>query len=136
MVRNVNNLIGNCSACAQKRGDCELREHLKLFLASRPLEFIAIDILGPLPRAVKVKQYVVIKTDRYKNITRVVNTGKTAKSQLDSIFFGLWIIFHGIYVYILSDKCVQFTSKLFATLSAILGVKPLTTKAYHPKVYG
>lgn len=46
------------------------QKHLRLFPAKGMLEFIAMDILGPLPTTKTGKQFVVVITDRYKKLTR------------------------------------------------------------------
>lgn len=40
--------VGRCHECLINRAGLERKHHLKFFLASRPLEFVAMDFLGPL----------------------------------------------------------------------------------------
>ncbi len=58
-------------ACAKER--VKLRRQgkwLQLYPATRPLDFVALDILGPFPKAKDGHEHVLIITDRYSNLTR------------------------------------------------------------------
>lgn len=50
-----------------------------------------------------------------------------------SIFFDSWVVPYCIPVYVLADTGIKFTSKLFATVFILLGLKYLTATAYHPQ---
>lgn len=48
----------------------EKERHLKLLPTSRPLELVAMDVLGPLPKTSKTapwNQFIVVIADWYKN---------------------------------------------------------------------
>ena len=62
-----------CTLCAKER--ISLRKHaslLKLFPAETPLDFVAIDILGPLPRTSKGHRFLLVITDRYSKLVKTV----------------------------------------------------------------
>lgn len=100
------------------------------------LEFIAIEVLRPLPRTTSGNQYAIVITDRYSKVTRAIPTSKTASTHAANIFFEHWVIPYGIPKYLLTDNGPQFTSKFFAMICSLLGVKHLTTTAYHPQTKG
>lgn len=50
MVNDLDTTVGNWHKCALNRAGLKGRHHLKLFLASEPLEFVAMGILGLLPK--------------------------------------------------------------------------------------
>lgn len=64
MANDVYNTISNCKSCVRNRSYAKQRRHIYLFPATGPLEFLAVDMLGPLPETRKGKQQVVIITDR------------------------------------------------------------------------
>ena len=73
MIADIRNVSENCSACGKER--LKLRSHqapLKLFKLSKPLEFIAIDTLGPLIRASDGQRYIVAITYRFSKLTRAI----------------------------------------------------------------
>ena len=44
---------------------------MKLFPAKYPGEYVAIDILGPLPKTASGYQYILCMTDRYSKLALV-----------------------------------------------------------------
>jgi Integrase zinc binding domain len=50
MAIDIHHFVQNCALCARKRLVTQRKTtYLKLFPPSAPLEFVAMDILGPLP---------------------------------------------------------------------------------------
>jgi Integrase zinc binding domain len=45
---------------------------LKLFPASGPLEYVSMDILGPLPKTDHGNRFLLVITDRFSKLTRMV----------------------------------------------------------------
>ncbi len=73
LMADVKHCCQSCYACAKERTN--LRRHtspLKLFPAKRPLESVAIEILGPLTQTVRKHRFVLVMTCRYSKLTRVV----------------------------------------------------------------
>lgn len=63
MISDVLLVAQNCHSCATTRGT--IRKHhkyLKLIPAAGPLEFVAMDTLGPLLRTERGHQFVLIVT--------------------------------------------------------------------------
>lgn len=61
---------------------------------------------------------------------------KTKAIHVADVFIDNWIILYGISNYLLSDYGPQFVSKFFGAICGFLGVKQLTTTAYHPQTNG
>ena len=136
MANDINNTVERCPSCLKHRPHPVHQRHLKLFPAKGPLEYIAIDILGPLPRTKTGRQYVVVITDRYSKLTRAVPTAKITAPVVAAVVLEHWVIPYGIPNHILSDNGSQFVSKFFSALCAFLGAKLTTTTAYHPQTNG
>lgn len=136
MANDVYTTGSNCSACARNRVELKLKRRIQLFPASGPLEFIAIDILGPLPRTVNGNQLVVVMTVRYSQLTRALPSDETSSVHVENVFIDSWIVLYGILSYVLTYTEVKFTSKLFAVLCTMLRVKHQTTTACHPQTNG
>ena len=45
---------------------------LRIFPATRPLESLAIDILGPLSKTTKCHRFLLVISDRFSKLTQVV----------------------------------------------------------------
>ena len=138
MSADVRKVSQNCDVCAQER--IKLRTHsapLKLFPAQKPLEFVAIDILGPLERAaVDGSRYILVMTDRFSKLTKAVPLKKITAHKVAQAFLEHWCFNYEFPAILLSDNGSQFTAALFKTVCTELGIRQLFTTAYHPQTNG
>ena len=137
MAADVAATVRNCHACARNR--VKLRKHLnrlKLFPATRPLESLAIDILGPLPKTRTGKRFLLIVTDRFTKLTQVAPLRTITAYHVAVAFCEVWVFKYGIPRTLLSDNGPQFASKFFTHVCQTLGVTNVFTSAYHPQTNG
>ena len=77
----------NCTPCAATRGTLvKNQKDLKLFPAAGPLEFVAMELLGPLPKTVHGNQHVLAITDRFTELTRSIPLRTTTTSVVANAF--------------------------------------------------
>ena len=84
--------VRRCSDCAKAR--IKLRKHnakLKTFPPMGPLEFIAIEILGELPRTPRGNRYLLVISDRYSKLTRTVPLKKIPAETVAQAFVSHWV---------------------------------------------
>ena len=137
MASDVYNTVKECSSCASVRGTLfKHQKYLKLFPAAGPLEFIAIDILGPLPKTRKGNQVVLVITDRFSKICRAIPLPNQKAVTLAEAFLNNWIYPYGAPLYLLTDNGSNLAAKFFEAVCYFLGVKHLFTTAYHPQTNG
>lgn len=129
-------LLHECHSCTKNRSRVAQKRKLTLFPATGPLEFVAIDVLGPLLWTTSGNQDEVVVTDDFSQLTRAIPTDKIIPGQVATIFLDNWVMPHRKPSCILINNEVQFVSKLFRTLHLFLGVKKLTTTVYHPQTNG
>ena len=73
MAADIYKKIRNCTKCAKNRVKLRKRtQTLLIFPATRPLESLAIDILGPLTKTNKVHRFLLVMSDRFSKLTHVV----------------------------------------------------------------
>lgn len=99
-----------------EKGTSRKFTHLHLFPASGPLEFIAVDILGPLLKTLNFIPAVLVVTDRYPKLIRALPTSRKTASQIASPSINIWTVPFGIRKHILMDNRTRLVSKLFKTL--------------------
>ena len=137
MAADVMNEVRNCSGCAKNR--LRLRRHLnrlKLFPATRPLEDVAIDILGPLPRTKHGKEYILVITDRFSKLVAAVPMSVVNAFTVAVAFCEAWVFKYGPPRSLLSDNGPQFAARLFQIICQRLGIRNLFASAYHPQTNG
>lgn len=77
----------DCRACKAVRGT--LRQHvtpMKLFLSSGQLEFVAMGILGPLPKLGAGHKYVPVITDRFSRLACAIPMRTTIGLKVADVF--------------------------------------------------
>ena len=129
--------VRDCRSCARNR--IRLRRHLhrlKLFPATRPLESVAIDILGPLPKTKSGYRFLLIVTDRFTKLSQVAPLRRVTALIVARVFCEMWIYKYGPPKTLLSDNGRQFTSKFFQSVCRLLGINNVFTSAYHPQTNG
>ena len=131
---DVASTVRGCRTCAMNR--VKLRKHLnrlRLFPATRPLESLAIDILGPLPMTKAGKRFLLVITNRFTKLTQVVALRITTAYTVATAFRDAWVFKYAVPSSLLSDNGPQFNAKLFQSVFRVLGITNFYTSAYHPQ---
>jgi hypothetical protein len=137
MVEDVYETVRQCDTCARNR--ISERTHtnkLKLFPAKGPIESVAMDILGPLPRTKHGNRFLLVISDRFSKVTKTVPLRTVTALSVARAFCDHWVYSYGPPLSLLTDNGPQFTAKFFLAVCAELGVKKIFTTAYHPQTNG
>ena len=129
--------VRNCVSCARNR--VKLRKAtkpMKLFPAKAPLEYVSVDILGPLLRTRRGMEYLLVITDRFSKIVRTIPMMRITAEEVAKAIVHNWIFVYGPPVYLFSDNAKQFNAKFFQKVCRILGIKNVFTTTYHPQTNG
>jgi transposase InsO family protein len=131
-------MVRRCPSCASKqlkRGR-KRSAPLTIFPPDRPLEFIAMDILGPLPETTRKNRYFLCIGDRFTKLALAVPLEEQTAYAVALDFMDRWVAYYGIPVTVLTDNGSAFVSKFFRVLTNIIGVKQVFTSAYRPSTSG
>ena len=94
------------------------------------MEFIAMDILGPLTLTDQGNRFLLVVTDRFSKLTRAYPLATTTAEVVAKTFFDGWVAAgYGIPQVLLTDNGTQFVAKFFQSFCRILGVKQVVTSA-------
>ena len=102
----------------------------------QPLVSVAIDILGPLPKARSGCRFLLIVTDRFTKLAQVAPLKRITALNVARAFCEIWVFKYGPPKTLLSDNGRQFTSKFFQAVCRLLGINNAFTSAYHPQTNG
>jgi len=137
MIVEVFATVRACETCARDRAPLSRHTNpLKLFPAKRPLEDVAIDILGPLPKTSQGNLYILVMMDRYTKLCRLQALSNVRASTIARAFVEAWVFVYGPPRTLLSDNGKQFISKLFQDSCRVLGISNKYTTTYHPQANG
>jgi transposase InsO family protein len=134
MAIDINRYVYSCPSC-DKKSLCVAQKTMKLqlFPPSAPMEFIAMDILGPLTQTDKGSRFLLVVTDRFSKLMRAYPLASTTADVVAKTFFDGWVAAeYGIPHFLLTDNGTQFVSKFFQSFCRILGIKQVFTSAYRP----
>ena len=137
MVADIRTISKHRHACAKERLKVQSqKDPLKLFKPSKPLEFIAIDMLGPLTRAARDHKYILAITDRFSKLTRAIPFRSIKALSISKALVHHWVLAYGPPVTVLSDNSTQFTSRLFQFGCTELKMRSVTTATYQLQTNG
>ena len=87
MASDAFSTVRNCTSCTATRGTLvKNQKEIKLFPAAGPLEFVAMDLLGPLPKTTHRNQHFLVITDRFSKLTRCIPLRTTTASVVANAF--------------------------------------------------
>ena len=137
MSVDIHHVVEDCDTCARNRGKEKRSTYpMKLFPATRPLEQVAMDILGPLPKTKHGRRFILVITDRFTKLTKTESLRTITSMSVAKAFCQCWIFNYGIPKVVLTDNGSQFTSGFFRTVCRILGITKVFTTEYHPQTNG
>ena len=137
MTVDIHFVVENCESCARNRIKDQRNVYpMKLFPADKPLDFVAADILGPLPKTKHGKRFILVVTDRFSKLTKTESLRTITSLSVAKAFCRIWVFNYGTPSILLTDNGTQFTARFFMNVCRILGIKKVFTTAYHPQANG
>ena len=132
MAADIFATVRNCTTCAKKRLKLRKRTNpLKLFPARKPLASLCIDILGSLTKSKRGYVFLLVITDRFTKLTRVVPLRKITAYNVAVAFVEHWVFSFGPLECVISDNGKQFAAKFFQAVCELLGISNVFTSTYH-----
>ena len=136
MRRDALNWARQCTACAASK----VVRHTTPTVRPIPVPMerfshVHIDIVGPFTpdQGCKYILTMIDRTTRWPEAAAIADT--TAETVLQT-FIATWVAWYGIPCTVTSDRGAQFTSSLWQSALARLGIKSAATTAYHPQSNG
>ena len=134
MAADIYKNIPNCTTCANKRVKLRKRTHpLRIFPATRPLESMAIDILGPLTKTKKGHRFLLVMADRFSKSTHVVPLRRIEAYTVAVAFVEAWVLKYWPPKTLISDNGNQFAAKFLHAVCSLLGISNVFAPTYHPQ---
>ena len=101
-----------------------------------PMERVALDILGPLPRTSRGNVYILVVADYFTRWTEAYPMRNQEAITVAKKFVNEFICRFGAPLQILTDQGTQFESQLFCEMCHLLDISKTRTSAYHPQSDG
>ena len=105
MAADISATVRECTPCAKNRLRLPRKaSEMKLFPATAPLDSVAIDILGPLPKSSRGFIFMLVISDRFTKLTQVVPLKRITAYDVAVAFVEHWVFKYAAPATLLSDK--------------------------------
>lgn len=137
LYSEVKRYCDGCITCKKSKSDNinHVPPMGKQKLATQPWQIIAIDYVGPFPRAKKTgNTCLLVITDIFTKFVIIQPLKEAKAKQLTFFLENMIFLLFGVPEIVLSDNGVQFTSKEFRQMLEKYGVTQWLTPVYFPQV--
>ena len=137
MTNQVRRSIKTCEVCQlAKHSNPQRRSTNRHLTAGRPWQWVAVDLVGPLPETPRQNKWILVLTDHFTRWQDAIpipdGTTPVVAQALDSRIFS----YFGIPEQLHTDQGSQFDSALMHELCQIWGINKTRTTPYHPQGNG
>lgn len=137
MYTHILNYIKSCNSCNERRAHIpsKLAPLQRMPIASKPMEYVAVDAMGPFPMSYSGNKYLLVMSDYF---TRWPEAYPTPDIKSDTVARVLekFIARHGVPNHLISDRGSNFLSKSISEVYKRLGILKHSTSPYHPQSDG
>ena len=128
----VENWCKRCEKCASRKGyPRRLKAPLKLYNAGSPMERVAVDVLGPLPRTDAGNQYILIAQDYFTKWPEAFPIPDQQAMTVAEVLVSQFFTRFGVPVELHSDQGRNFEAETFQETCRLLGIHKTRTTPYH-----
>ena len=137
MAADIYWTVRTCNPCANKLVKLRKRTHaVQLFPAQRPPESLSFDFLGLLSETKKGHRILLVITDRFTKITKVIPLRRIDEYTVAVAFVEAWIFKSGPPKTLVSYNRKKFAANFFQAVCSLLGLSNIFTFTYHPQTNG
>ena len=137
MQTEINRIVTACPNCQKvKIVTGAHRATMQTFEFEQPFDYLAMDIVGPVPTSTAGNKYVLTIIDMATRWIELVPLRTIDAPTVARAFFMEWCCRYGRPKQMLTDQGSNFESKLFAAFCRILSISKKRTTAYRPQTNG
>lgn len=134
MKSDIRKYVNACKVCCEHKPEQRMKAGM---MGEKPTivrcwQYVASDLIGPLPRSSKGNQFILVYSDYFSKFSLFFPLRKATASKVSELIEQTFLIF-GVPEFLKSDNGVQYTSKEFTALLKKYNVKSLKNPLYHPE---
>jgi len=127
----------DCQSCC--RGKVTQQEHTTVEpipIPDKKFSHVHLDLVGPLPPSKRGHTYLLTIIDRTTRWPEVCPLSSITAQECADAFVDSWVSRFGVPAVLTTDRGTQFTGATWKSLCSSLGIKHVTTTAFHPQSNG
>ena len=129
----IRSVVNECEICANKSyGGQNIPTGALPKDNVKPREFVAIDIVGPLPN-VRNYRFLLTMLDHNSRYLEAVPLQRIDATTVSKAFLNNWVYRHGPPRVLHSDRGTQFESQVMSQALQSVGIRKSRTTPYHPQ---
>lgn len=137
LQRDVRHYITGCEKCLKSKNPVKTKKApMQIVGAGMPMERIAVDILGELPRTERGNRYILVVSDYFTKWTESFAMPNMEARTVADIMVREVITRFGVPFTIHSGQGKQFEGHVFSEMCKLLHIKKTRTTPYHPQSDG
>jgi len=139
MAKDIATWCNNCQDCARSKVTTQPHVAVQpILIPGCRFCYLHLDLVGPLLTSAEGFSHILTVIDRsssHRWLEAIPMSWTTAALRADA-FITSWVCQFSVSENITSNRGVQFTSELWATVMGRLGISHHLTAAYHPQLNG
>ena len=134
MSEDVRSWVRKCNVCAQTKNPPKKPiAPLQQYMVGAPLERVAMDILGPLPKTDRGNVYILVIGDYFTKWVEAFALPNQEAETIARVFVEEFVCRFGIPSELHTDQGRNFESNLLKEVCKMLGITKTRTCPFHPK---
>ena len=134
LAADVRSWVRRCTTCAQlKNPPKKSRAPLQQYVVGAPMERVAMDILGPLPKTDRGNVYVLVVGDYFTKWIEAYPLPNQEAETVAKVFVEEFVCRYGVPKELHSDQGRNFESVLMKEVCKLLGINKTRTCPLHPR---
>ena len=123
MTAYVRSFIRQCELCGRRKSPVKRRvSPLQQYLVGEPMERVAVDLLGPLPRSDSGNCWIMVVGDYCSKWMEAYPLPDAKAETVANKFVGEFVCRFGVPLELHSDQGTNFESAVFAEMCRVLGI--------------
>lgn len=137
MYSDVEKCIKKCKLCQHRNNPrSKTLTTLDNIVAERPWQIVGVDVTGPFQTSDRGNTEILVFIDHFTKYAELVPVKQHTANICAKKLINKIILRHGVPERLLSDRGRNFIDNVSTLVYKILGIKKITTTAYHPQGNG
>jgi integrase-like protein len=136
MDEDIREYVKQCDKCQKRTKGKERAESGSANITPEPFYHIGIDVMGPLPRTLTGKRYIILAVDFFTKWVEAEAVEEADAQTVVKFLHSRIICQHGVPQEITSDRGTEFLNDLVKEFERTYHIKHIRTTAYHPQGNG